>query len=178
MLNSWKTHEHFEGHSMKPTPVTLFMALLVLISAGSLQAHHASKFFKVNEPVWISGRVVSHQVVNPHTRLVLEVPDDSGMMQQWTVEGPRLGRLDLMGIPRDFLVPGETITICGFFPDEAVLDANPVPISAMRQERYIHGHLLVKADDSRWLWGPYGNLETCFDRAQWDSIHHGQVPLR
>ena len=148
-----------------------------LICAGTLQAHHSSGMFDLSRSLWVKGAVVRYQHMNPHALITLEERKADGKIQQWIVEGPRLGRIELLGVDEHFIKLGEVIDVCGFFyKDEAIgRRLSPDPDSAAIH--YIHGQVLVKSDGQKWLWGPYGQLDRCVNPDEWDTLNHGNNPL-
>jgi len=146
-------------------------AIAVLACLGSVRAHHSNSMFDMSNFIWLIGTVVRYEPINPHAVISLEVKTEDGQLQTWTVEGPRLGRLDRLGVDADFVKVGDVIEICGFFLKEEV--------STRRSPaQFVHGKVLVKPDGQRWAWGPYGRLENCVSRDEWDSIARGTNPLR
>jgi hypothetical protein len=142
-------------------------ALAALACAGSLQAHHSSALFDMSTHIWLKGTVVRYEAINPHALIELEERTGDGQIQRWIVEGPRLGRLERLGVDGDFVNIGDVIEVCGFFGKDDV----------SRNSR-VHGHVLVLADGQKWQWGPYGRLERCVHPDDWDSIATGSNPLR
>ena len=149
----------------------------MLICAGALQAHHSNGMFDPNKFLWVKGTVVRYQHMNPHAMITLEERKADGKIQQWIVEGPRLGRIELLGVDEHFIKLGEVIDVCGFFfKDEAIgRRLSPDPDSAAIH--FIHGQVLVKPDGQKWLWGPYGQLDRCVSPDEWDTLNHGKNPL-
>lgn len=141
--------------------------LISLACVGSLQAHHSSALFDMSTHIWLKGTVVRYEAINPHALIDLEVHTDSGEIQQWTVEGPRLGRLERLGVDGDFVNIGDIIEVCAFFGKEDVT-----------RDSRVHGHVIVRPDGQKWQWGPYGRLERCVHPDDWDSIATGTNPLR
>ncbi len=59
---------------------TILLASVVLVGgwASSAAAHHSATEYDFRKPVEIEGVVQSVRVVNPHTRIFLEVTDEKG----------------------------------------------------------------------------------------------------
>lgn len=150
---------------------------VLLITCMSVDGHHASKFFQVSEPHWVSGTVIEFRYMNPHSRILLSVPDENGSLREWIIEGPRLDRMHRIGVKADFLDAGDSIQVCGFIPTEELIQLSRENNGIAQQDTFMHGRLLVKPDAERWLWGPYGDLETCLPRQEWQSINRGELPL-
>ena len=143
------------------------VAITALACAGSLQAHHSNALFDMSTHIWLKGTVVRYEPVNPHAIIELEERSEDGQVRRWTVEGPRLARLDRLGIDGDFVKIGDVIEVCGFFGKADV----------SRNSR-VHGHVVVRQDGQMWQWGPYGRLERCVHPDDWDSVVTGTNPLR
>lgn len=148
--------------------IAKWAASCFLLACGApLQAHHSSALFDLSMHTWLKGRVTSYEAINPHARITLEVADDKGDVRQWTIEGPRLGRIERLGIDGDFVSVGDVIEVCGFFAK-----------GGNARSSRVHGHVVVLANGEMWQWGPYGRLELCVHPDDWDSIATGSNPLR
>ena len=115
--------------------------------------------------------------MNPHSRIMLSVQDDNGESREWIVEGPRLGRMHRMGVKADFLEAGDNIRICGFFPSQELIELSRANNGIAQRDTFIHGRLLVKQGNEKWLWGPYGDLNSCLPRQELSSLNRGEQPL-
>lgn len=143
--------------------VGLAATLAVLTCGGSLYAHHSNISIDATTPVWVKGKVVRYEIVNPHTMIELEETTSDGTVKRWTVDGPIPRRLENMtrftdfDVDKSFLSEGDIVEVCGFTPRRLLDPANPngprPPI--------IHGHLLVKANGQQSPWGSYGKMENC-----------------
>ena len=139
-------------------------ALFALAAASPLNAHHSSSMFNLLAPIWVEGRFVEFERVNPHTIMLLEEMMADGRLRRWSIEGPDVRRLDRMGIPQDFLEPGDEIGFCAFALREGLKVELDLPQdSTYAREQFVHGHLLVMPDESRMIWGSYGNLGGCIE---------------
>jgi len=131
----------------------LIAAAGVLAWSGSLAAHHSLARFDTTTPVWVKGTVVRVELVNPHTRIVVDQPGEHGRGQQWTIDGPAPNVLSRMGLSDGFPKPGEVIEVCGF-----VLKADA---ETTAPSRLMNGHLLVMPNGKRRFWSDYGQFEKC-----------------
>lgn len=123
--------------------------------------------FDMSTHIWLKGTVVRYEPIDPHAIIELEERTEDGQVRRWTVEGPRLGRLERLSVDGDFVKAGDVIEVCGFFlKDDSSRDSR------------VHGHVLVRPDGQKWQWGPYGRLERCVDPSDWHSIATGTNPLR
>jgi hypothetical protein len=92
------------------------LALAVILSAvaAPLWAHHGDAGRYDENLVTLNGSVVELQMINPHSIIVLDVPDASGKIVRWQAEmgGPNaLARG--FGWTRNTLKPGDKITLMG-----------------------------------------------------------------
>jgi hypothetical protein len=93
-----------------------FVALALFLSAVSapLWAHHGDAGRYDENLVTLNGTVVELQMINPHSIIVLDVPDASGKVVRWQAEmgGPNaLARA--FGWTRNTLKAGDKITLMG-----------------------------------------------------------------
>lgn len=81
---------------------------VVLATASPALAHH---FFprESDTPVSVVGTVVRFEMVNPHSRLLLEVRDASGNVATWDVELGSVHALMARGWKRDSVRPGDVV---------------------------------------------------------------------
>jgi hypothetical protein len=136
------------------------LAITVLASVGSLQAHHSISMFDLQKSIWLKGTVVKYEPVNPHVVLTLEQKTDDGQVARWIVEGPNLVRLQRMAVGKDFLKAGDAIEVCGFpFRKEFVQASSANTGGSTRPA--LHAHMLVMPDGHMRLFGPYGKLDNC-----------------
>ena len=143
--------------------------LSALICAGSIYAHHSISMFEIAAPIWVKGKVVSYEPINPHARIVLEETTSDGIDRTWLIEGPTLRRLGLMNVERDFIQPGDVIEICGFPPKTEFSSERPSPETVGYPSQAFHGHVLRLPGGQMQHWGPYGKIENCIspdDEAQ------------
>jgi len=92
-----------------------FLALGLALAAGAALAHHSfSAEYDADRPITLTGTVTLLEWTNPHARLYIDAPDDSGEVVNWDLElGPPNG-LMRQGWRRDSLQPGTVVTVNGF----------------------------------------------------------------
>jgi len=137
---------------------TMAIFAAALASAGAVQAHHSLSMVDISTSIWVRGKVVHFEAVNPHALMVLEESRANGEVQRWTIEGGHSGRIGRMGVlPRE----GDVIEVCGFPLREGLLsqDSSPDPYGFSGQ--FVHGHTLLMPDGHWELFGPYGSLAEC-----------------
>jgi hypothetical protein len=96
--------------------------------------------------ITVAGVVTEFRFVNPHAMMLMDVTDESGKVEKWTVEFA--GRLNLseFGWTADSIMPGEKVTVTG----------NPTHASSPR----MFFRKIVRADGSELLPGNAQRLDT------------------
>jgi hypothetical protein len=138
-------------------------ALVAVVSAGSLQAHHSLANFDTTKAVRVKGRVVTFQAINPHSFIFADETGADGQTRRWAIEGPSLLQLNRRGVAKDVVKPGDVIEVCGYVPKETIVwqIANADPTAASIAGRLINAELLVMPDGQEQSWGGYG-VRKCF----------------
>ena len=90
------------------------VAFAVLLSAAALSAHHSDAIYDQSKLVTISGTVTRFEFINPHTQIFVDVKDDKGGVQQWTILGAAPNAERRIGWRSDSLKPGDQLTFTGF----------------------------------------------------------------
>ena len=88
-------------------------AVLLLSLAGATYAHHATASFDMTNSITVKGAVTGYDWTNPHVYIYLDVKDEKGAMEKWSVEMASVGMLARAGWRRDTVKPGDEITIVG-----------------------------------------------------------------
>lgn len=92
------------------------VAAVLLLPALALAHHALQAEFEINKPSrhW-TGTLKSVQWINPHSRFVMDVSDDSGKVTSWTFETAAPNGLRRAGFSKKgFFEPGRTYTIVGY----------------------------------------------------------------
>jgi hypothetical protein len=137
--------------------VTVPGVILAFAVMHPLQAHHSISMFDLTTPIWVEGRVVAYEAVNPHATMVLEERVE-GAVRRWTVEGPSLRRISQMGMEPEV---GDDIAVCGFDLKEGTTTRSSTADPYGRSDQFIHGHTLSMPDGHWELFGSYGSLAEC-----------------
>jgi hypothetical protein len=69
--------------------------------------------FDSAKEVNVSGTVKEFQYTNPHSWLVVNVPDASGKVTEWSFEAEGPSTLLRAGIKKSSLMPGDKVTVKG-----------------------------------------------------------------
>jgi hypothetical protein len=84
---------------------------LALAAAGAASAHHSGAMFDSSKEVTLSGTVKEFQYTNPHSWLVVNVPDASGKVTEWSFEAEGPSTLLRNGIKKSSLQPGDKVMV-------------------------------------------------------------------
>ena len=96
------------------TWISVAVALILSAVAAPLWAHHGDAGRYDEALVTLNGSIVELQMINPHSIIVLDVPEAGGKMTRWQAEmgGPNaLSRG--FGWTRNTLKPGDKVTLIG-----------------------------------------------------------------
>ena len=147
---------------MKESWLAVCLALVWLVLAGTLLAHHSLVNFDTTKAVRAKGTVVQFHRINPHSFLVLEPQGEPGQ-RRWAVEGPSALQLDRRGIAKDALKPGDVVEVCGYLPKENVVWqlTSPDPNAISLSGRLLNAEVIVMPDGRAQSWGDYG-AHRCF----------------
>jgi hypothetical protein len=86
-------------------------AIGLFLQAGPSTAHHSYAMFADDKTVTLTGTVKEFQYTNPHSWLLVDVPQDDGTMQTWGFEAEGPSTLMRAGIPKSALPPGMKVTV-------------------------------------------------------------------
>lgn len=85
---------------------------LVMLSAPML-AHHSQSIFDLQNLTTLTGTVTAFEWSNPHVVIHLQVTNDKGGVEQWSISSTAPNSLQRMGWNRHTLKPGDRITVSG-----------------------------------------------------------------
>lgn len=87
----------------------------LLTAALPVLAHHAVvAYYDTSKQITIKGVVTKIEYTNPHAYVYLDVKDDSGNVEKWSIETDPPSILSRAGWKRTTLKEGELITASGF----------------------------------------------------------------
>ena len=93
--------------------IVCFLASAALLLAGAAFAHHGTNIsYDRDNPVTVTGKVTKYVWANPHSQLFWDATED-GQTVPWGGELHSIGLLTRSGWTRDFLKPGDEITVTG-----------------------------------------------------------------
>jgi hypothetical protein len=92
----------------------LFATVLVLLTSVPYFAHHGDAGRYEESVVVLTGTVVEVQLVDPHSMIVLDIPNEKGQLVHWQAElGGRNALAKNFGWNKNTLKFGDKITITG-----------------------------------------------------------------
>jgi hypothetical protein len=147
-------------------------AAAMLVSVGSLVAHHSLTQFDTTTGVTVRGTIVLFERINPHSFIFVDEKGKDGEMRRWAIEGPSINQLTRMGIDKDILKTGDVIEACGYVMKGGVQSQRTIstePISASLKGKIpssvsgqvLTAELLVMPDGKQQKWSDYGH-HRCF----------------
>ena len=90
-------------------------SLLALTASPASRAHHSfASTFDRDKPVTVTGVITKVNWGNPHIWFFLDVKNPDGTTSNWGFETNPPGLMQRIGITKDRLKLGETITVQGF----------------------------------------------------------------
>ena len=82
-----------------------------LVVAGSAIAHHSTAMFDMNKNVVLEGTIKEFQWTNPHTWIVFDVPNASGGVDEYGIEGMSPNYLARSGWDKHTLSSGDKVEL-------------------------------------------------------------------
>jgi hypothetical protein len=143
-------------------PKFMVRALFASLIAMPALAHHGPSTFDTTHALWVKGKVVSFNRVNPHSIIVLDEPRGDGTVHRWWLEGP--SALGLADKGREVvLLPqvGDVIEVCGFAKKASLKRGNDVTVSKEADGQVMIAQLLVMPDGRSQPWLVYGSWSMC-----------------
>lgn len=89
------------------------LALGALLFAGAeLQAHHAvASVYDLNKEIVLEGQLTKLNLRNPHSNLLLAVPNSDGSTTEWVLTTASLQVLTRAGVNGESIKPGASLKI-------------------------------------------------------------------
>jgi hypothetical protein len=151
----------------KITIVAGWAAAVMLVSAGSLVAHHSLAQFDTTTGVNVKGTVVLFERVNPHSFIFIDQKGKDGQTRRWAIEGPGVNQLTRLAVEKDFLKVGDVIEVCGYVmkegqPSQRTVNTEPISLSLKDKSpksvsgEVLTGELLTMPDGKKQKWTDYG----------------------
>lgn len=93
--------------------VSFAVMAVLLMSCGSLLAHHGASPYDTSKLTTLKGTVTDFQFINPHVVLAVDVADDKGKTENWIGEANSPNVLSRHGWDKDVIKKGDQITVIG-----------------------------------------------------------------
>jgi hypothetical protein len=94
--------------------VLLFVAVAALLCGTVAYAHHSfGATYNSKAEIKIEGRLMQFVFRNPHSFVNIEAPDQSGVMQRWSVEWSGAAALGNQGLSQTTLKAGDHVIVTG-----------------------------------------------------------------
>jgi hypothetical protein len=92
------------------------MVLAAALLPGSVPAfaHHGEAEYDATKLVTVKGTISTLLFANPHVRIVVEVKDESGMVQEWVGEAASPNMLVREGFDKTALKVGDSVVVTGY----------------------------------------------------------------
>lgn len=87
------------------------LAGATLLAAGAAVAHHSFAMFDRDKELVLAGTVREFQWTNPHAFIELDVVDDAGAVEKWSVEMNSPNNLTRQGWKSSMLKSGDKVTV-------------------------------------------------------------------
>ena len=92
---------------------TKYFLLPLVLTCGSLFAHHSGVMFDGQKELSLSGTVKEFVFSNPHVSMVIAVPDEKGGTSNWSVEAASVTGMVQAGWRKSTVKVGDSVTIVG-----------------------------------------------------------------
>lgn len=119
--------------------VAVSLAGLLLLALPLLAHHSFAAEYDANKPVTLKGTVTKFDWVNPHSRLFVDVKDDSGKVTPWEFETGNPTSMQRNGWKRDTLKPGDQVVVTGFRAKDGANIAAASTVSTADGKRLLAG---------------------------------------
>jgi hypothetical protein len=93
---------------------------LVCISSLNLGHHSRAPYYDLQSTVTITGTVTRIDWINPHSFIYLDVKAPDGSVDKWTVELYPTTLMSRLGVEKDDVRVGDTLTVVGAAPKSGV----------------------------------------------------------
>ena len=98
---------------MKDSVGVLVVGALVLANVPAHAHHSFGGTYNVDKQITLTGRIVQLTLRSPHSFVYVEVPDESGTPQRWTIEGASAQQFAQQGFDKDAFKVGDPVEIVG-----------------------------------------------------------------
>ena len=89
----------------------LFVAASVFFSSSSISAHHGLAHYDMKKTIVLTGTITAYDWGNPHCLVHMDVMDENGHFQHWTLEMSSIFAMSKRGWGRDTLKRGDQVIV-------------------------------------------------------------------
>ncbi len=114
---------------MRKATLVCISALWPCFAAPAWSHHSFAAQYDEDQPVTLSGVVTRVEFTNPHARFYIDVVDESGNVVNWNLELASPNVLRRRGWSRDFVKPGDAVTVEGSLARSGANMANALAVS-------------------------------------------------
>jgi hypothetical protein len=87
--------------------------LVFLLTAHPLPAHHGNSDYDSEHLLTLKGIITKFEFINPHAQLHLDVKNDQGNIDEWSIEMGSPNSMRRLGWNRNTVKVGDQITVTG-----------------------------------------------------------------
>jgi hypothetical protein len=95
------------------TKSAVLLACVLLVWAAPVFAHHSVSMYDMAHPTTVTGLVTKLDWTNPHGYIYVDVKNDKGEMEHWSIEIDSPNFLKHNGWTSTTVKPGDSITCTG-----------------------------------------------------------------
>ena len=114
---------------MKKAGLGCISGLWLCLAAPAWSHHSFAAQYDADQPITLSGVVTRIEWTNPHARFYIDVADENGNVVNWNFELASPNVLRRRGWSRDFLKPGDEVTVEGSLARSGANMANALAVS-------------------------------------------------
>jgi hypothetical protein len=96
---------------MKKSLLIGCLSAILLLAAVPTVAHHSFAMFDRDKQVTLTGTILQFQWTNPHSWIAIDVPNENGGSDKWSIECNSPNNLARQGWKSTSLKPGDKATI-------------------------------------------------------------------
>jgi hypothetical protein len=97
---------------MKVGLIALLTAVAMMLSTLPAAAHHSfGGTYDVEKKITLKGKLVQISFRSPHSFFYVELPDSSGIVQRWAIEGAAAAQFAQQGIDKDVFKIGDPVEV-------------------------------------------------------------------
>lgn len=104
----------FRRWGVKRNIIGMLLAVVILLCAGAVFAHHGTAAYDTSKEITVKGTVTEFEFINPHCQVYWDGKAESGEVEKWQGELTAPNKLARAGWSKETLKPGDSITVTGY----------------------------------------------------------------